>query len=277
MQNANVDGQGWIFGKWQVGPDTWVITNRWQNFMYLLIGQEKALLIDTGYGEGNLREFVEQITKKPVIVLNTHGHFDHTGGNAWWPEAWMTAESLQTARTTFAPIHDEWFAQKPFQDYKTHIVRDGDRIDLGNRIVEIISIPAHHEGSIAVLDKEARLLFTGDELESGQVLLFVRNQNMHIREAAAAHKSNMERLKARRSEFDALCPAHNGQFLNPDVYLDDFIALDQKLICKTAEIMPDTSGFGFPAHTAGSFWETFGPLERAQYGQASIVYMKERE
>lgn len=277
MHDKNIDEQGFLFGKWQVRPDTWVITNRWQNFMYLLIGEKKALLIDTGYGEGNLRAFVEQITNKPVMVLNTHGHFDHTGGNAWWPEAWMTEESAKSARTTFAPVHDEWFSEKPYRDYQTHFVRDGDKFDLGNRVVEMISIPAHHEGSVAVLDKNARLLFTGDELESGQVLLFVRDRDMHIREAAAAHKRNMERLKARRIEFDALCPAHNGLFLDPDVYLDDFIALDEKLSQGTAEIMPDTAGFGFPAYTAGTFWERFGPLERVQYGQASIVYRKEQE
>ena len=82
-RNANIDKDGLLFGKWCTMPGVWTLTNRWQNFMHLLVGQEKALLIDTGYGEGNFREIVESITDKPVMVVDTHGHFDHTGGNAW--------------------------------------------------------------------------------------------------------------------------------------------------------------------------------------------------
>uniref|UniRef100_UPI004055FD05 hypothetical protein n=1 Tax=Acetatifactor sp. TaxID=1872090 RepID=UPI004055FD05 len=54
----NQDERGNLFGKWQIAKDTWCITNRWSNFMYLLIGEEKALLIDTGTGEGNIRKLL---------------------------------------------------------------------------------------------------------------------------------------------------------------------------------------------------------------------------
>lgn len=277
FRNQNIDADGLLFGKWKLTADTWVITNRWQNFMYLLIGQERALLIDTGYGEGNLREMVQSITDKPVIVLNTHGHFDHTGGNAWWDSAWMTAEAEKIARHTFCSQHDVWFAEKPHQDYKVHQVADCDRINLGGRCVEIIAIPAHEESSIAILDSHARLLFTGDELEAGQVLLFTRGRGLSLEEVAQRHKNNMLRLKARRGEYDFLCPAHNGVMLEPDTYLDDFIALDTAIIDHTALPQPDTAGFGFPAsakETKGTFAQ-FEPLARMQYGQASIIYQVE--
>lgn len=273
----NVDEIGSLYGTWQIAEDTWVITNRWQSFMYLLIGEARAMLIDTGYGEGNLRAVVESITKKPIMVLNTHGHYDHTGGNGCWSDAWMSKEAFSIARQGFAPIHAQWAAEKPYPDYQMHVVEDGERIDLGGRSVEIIAIPAHNESSIAVLDKKCRLLFTGDELESGQVLLFVRNQNGGVREVAAAHKRNMQRLKSCRAEYDALCPAHNGTMLAPDIYLDDFIALDEALIAGTAQPMPSTVGFGFPPDTSGSFWETFGPLVRVQHGRASILYCMEEK
>lgn len=276
-ENVNFDAQGQLFGKWKLNADTWVITNRWQNLMYLLIGEEKALLIDTGCGEGNLRAFVEEMTQKPVMVLNTHGHFDHTGGNAWWEEAWMTAPAVSIARQTFSPQQAEWFAAMPHQNYREHIVADGDKLDLGGRVVEIIAIPAHEESSVAVLDKHARLLFTGDELESGQVLLFTKQGGPPLSALAAAHKANMERLKARRAVFDFLCPAHNGTMLEPDTYLDDFIALDAALQNGTARVMPHTGGFGFPpyAETSGSVFAQFAPMRRAQHGQASIVYRVE--
>jgi hydroxyacylglutathione hydrolase len=70
-----------IFGSymsWKLNENTWIINfmNGSQN-MYLLEGREKALLIDTGWGAGNLRALVEKLTSKPVIVTNTHGHLDH--------------------------------------------------------------------------------------------------------------------------------------------------------------------------------------------------------
>lgn len=277
--SSNIDKNGMLFGKWKIKPDTWVITNRWQNFMYLLIGEEKALLIDSGYGEGNIREFVEQITDKPIMVLNTHGHFDHTGGNAWWTEAWMAESAVPIARKTFEPVHDEWFNAKPHTNYRENIVKDGDLIDLGKRKLDIIAIPAHNESSIAILDWQTRLLFVGDELESGQVLLFVRNKNISLHDVATAHKANMERLKARRSDYDALCPAHNGVMLDPDTYIDDYIKLAEELINGTANTMPNTAGFGFQPDVAeeGGFFAEFGRLERVQHGQASFIYIKDNK
>lgn len=277
QRNLNIDAHGMLFGKWKLKTDTWVLTNRWSNFMYLLIGREKALLLDSGYGEGNLRELVEQITDKPVMVMNTHGHFDHTGGNAWWSEAWMTRDAVPLSRQTFEPLHDVWLSTKPHRDYRENIVRDGDKFDLGGRVVEVISVPAHSESSIALLDSAARLLFTGDELESGQVLLFSTLGGDTVHQLAQRHRANMQKLKARRSEYDFICPAHNGTMLDPDTYLDDFIALDDELLAGTAHIMPDTGGFGFPPGaeaTKGTF-ASFGKLERVQHGQASIVYTKE--
>lgn len=271
---SNQDEMGNLFGKWQIAPDTWCLTNRWANFIYLLIGEEKAMLIDTGSGEGNIREFVETITDKPVMVVNTHGHFDHTGGNSCWSEAWMTKAAAANAKVPFSPMHEEWFRSKKYPDYQIHELKDGDIIDLGNRQIEVIAIPAHSEGSIALLDKSIRALFTGDELESGQVLFFVRDHILPVEEVAALQKKNMEKLLSRRSEYDRIWPAHNGTPLLPDVYLKDFIALDEQLIAGTATIMENTGGFGFPTDTSGGKgpFSQYGNLKRAQYNTASVVY-----
>lgn len=277
-RNANIDQDGLLFGKWCTMPGVWTLTNRWQNFMHLLVGEEKALLIDTGYGEGNFRQVVESITDKPVMVVNTHGHFDHTGGNALWEAAWMAEGSQASARIPFSEEQQRWYDAKPHKDYQIHILKDGDIIDLGGKIVEVLSIPAHQEGSIALLDKTDRLLFTGDELESGQVLLFVRDNNLPLEQVVSAHKANMEKLAARRAEYDFICPAHNGAMLQPDIYLKDFIALDRAILEGTAAVQPDTAGFGYAPYQVGdSTFAKMGPQERVQHGQASIVYLKKEE
>ncbi len=274
---VNQDLYGNLFGKWQIAPNTWCITNRWANFIYLLVGEEKAMLIDTGSGEGDIRAFVETITDKPVMVVNTHGHFDHTGGNSCWSEAWMSKEAAECAKIPFSPMHEEWFRSKPYPDYQIHVLKDKDIIDLGNRQIEVIAIGAHSEGSIALLDRTGRALFTGDELESGQVLWFVRDHALPPKEVAALHKRNMEKLLMYRKEYDWLWPSHNGVPLMPDTYIQDFITLDEQVIAGTAQIAPNTGGFGFVTDTtkAGGSFSEYGKLVRATYKTASVIYSEE--
>ena len=89
-----------IFGNytaWEAKEGTWFINfmNGSEN-MYLLEGKEKALLLDTGYGAGNLRAFVEKLTDKPVIVANSHYHPDHAAGNGEFEDAAReTREALE--------------------------------------------------------------------------------------------------------------------------------------------------------------------------------------
>ncbi len=271
----NQDAIGNFFGKWLIAENTWCITNRWANFMYLLVGEERAMLIDTGTGEGNIRKFVETITDKPIMVVNTHGHFDHTGGNFWWPEAWMKQETISYAREAFADREEEWFADKDYPQYAIHTLEDEEIIDLGNRKVEVIAIGAHNEGSIALLDRKSRALFVGDELESGQVLMFLREDKKSLREIVALHKKNMEKLKSIRTEYDYIWPAHNGVPLMPDAYLEDYITLDEQLIEGRAKIVENTGGFLFFPDVLDSPFAEYAPLERVEYGLAAIVYKKE--
>lgn len=275
QREKNMDQKGALFGRWKVRNGTWMLTNRWLNMMYLLEGEKKAALIDTGYGEGNIREYVESITDKPVIVICTHGHMDHTGGNGWWPQVYMAPEGKAASKVFLNQEQEQWWKNMPFPDYDVIPVGDGDKIDLGGRILEIITIPAHHESSIAILDHKERLLFTGDELESGQVLYFVRDKNISLKEVAQAHLTNMEKIYKRRQEYDVLCPAHNGAMLEPDTYILDFMELDRQLIEGNARLMPDEGGFGWAPDShkkQDPFFDQYSILRRAEYGQASVVY-----
>ena len=268
--------QGMIYGSWSIRPGVWVLTNGWQNFQYLIIGQKRAALIDTGYGQGNIRSVVEQITNLPITVINTHGHFDHTGGNGCWDTAWMAAASREDCKRGFAPIHATWAAEKPFPDYEICVLEDGARIDLGGETLEVLAIPAHHDGSIALLARASRLLFTGDEFESGQVLILKKRSDPDFLPTIARHRANAERLLSSRGEYDYLFPAHNGYMLDPDRYLRDFIALDSDILAGIAAERVDTAGFNYPADAiaSGSGFGSFGPQTRVFHGVASIVYIE---
>ena len=261
----NIGEHGYIYGKWQFAPDTWVINFGGSLYCYLLVGEEKAMLIDTAYGVGDLRAMVESITDKPVMVCNTHGHFDHTGGNALWPDAWMSEQAAVDAKKAFGEEMQRKFEAMPHPDYTIHTLQDGDVIDLGGRTVEIVAIGCHHPGSLAYIDSKSRCVFTGDELESGQVL-YLRT-DLTAKEQAALHKQNMEKLLAKESQYDLVCPAHNGSPIVKQ-YIRDFITLDSQIMAGTQTVQPDLAGNGF-APTQ----EMLGrKAQRAQFGGASACY-----
>ena len=83
MKNANVTNEGSIYGTYYTEYGAWGIQTR-NVTCYLLLGREKAMLIDTAYGEGDLPALIASITSLPLIVVNTHGHYDHTSGNAFF-------------------------------------------------------------------------------------------------------------------------------------------------------------------------------------------------
>jgi len=90
-------------------------------------------------------------------------------------------------------------------DYPVTIVGDGDKIDLGNRELEVIEIPAHAPSSIALLDSKRRILFGGDEVARGVMLYW---QQPEPQPTVEQHARNMEKLLKRRGEFDSVCSGH---------------------------------------------------------------------
>lgn len=230
-----------IFGSymsWKLNNDTHIISFMGgSQFMYLLEGDEKALLIDTGWGAGNLRPFVEKLTSKPVLVTNTHGHLDHSGGNGEWESIMM----LPSAEADLFMCHRLPFdvSKLPYPNYERKIVCDGDVIDLGGRTIELMDISAHSNGSLAYLDRKNGYLFVGDELESAQVLMYeteaVPGYTFDLDQRLRAHHSNMLRIKGLQGVWNTLLPAHNGTPIS-HAYLDDFIALVEHIYSGDAVI-----------------------------------------
>ena len=121
---------------------------------YLLAGTDSALLVDTGMTLTDARAIAEGLTDKPVKLLNTHGDPDHIAGNGAFPGFFMH------------PAEEE--------NYRAHggageiiPVRGGDVLDLGGREIEIVELPGHTPGSIALLDRSRRVLISGDAIQAG--------------------------------------------------------------------------------------------------------------
>lgn len=244
---------------WEMQKDTYIFNFGGSVCMYLLVGADKALLIDTAYGYGDIPGMIRKITDRPVEVVNTHNHGDHTGGNPFFPEVHLFRPPFM-----MMPLPGGRPASElPYPRYRKIAINDGHVFDLGGgREVEVITIPAHNESSIALLDRQKRLLFTGDELEAGQVLMF-EDAKTQIR----AHLANMQKLWGRRADFDGLCPAHNGAPVNPDLIMD-FIRLDESILAGKPNLVEDPF---FPKMLTKMKGDQLQGL-RAEYGKAAIVY-----
>lgn len=198
----------------KVAPGTWKILSA-GDYSYLVEGENEAVAIDTGYGAGNIRTYLQTLTDKPVRnVINTHSHFDHTANNGYFEKAYMAEAGIPMATIPFKSFEGIDF----IQDYPRIPVQEGFVYDLGGRTLEVFLIPDHTPDGIAMLDRKERLLFTGDEfMAMGKTL----NVSLHT------FYGYLEKLMAHRAEFDRICA---GAGLFDASFLDGFYACAKHIL-----------------------------------------------
>ena len=176
----------------------WVIEEEFVR-SFVLEGDERVLLVDTGLGKGNIKDFVESLCGKPVFVLITHSDGDHVGCNALFDEIYMH------------PAEFSSYAAKGFDTSTIEPIWEGDVIDLGNRVLEVIHIPGHTPGSIALLDRENRFIITGDPVQDGAIYMFGNARDIN------AYIASIDKLLTYSDAFDTIYPSHGTLALKPDI------------------------------------------------------------
>lgn len=239
---------------------------------YLLEGREEAWMIDAGEDSENIRVFAQGLTDLPISkVINTHSHFDHTGGNGYFDTIYATKGIARSAKNTMgAP------AERFPLDYQFTYVRDGDVLDLAGRPLRVITLDCHSPEDLVILDTENRMLFSGDEVEAGQVLLLPgyaeKPGQIHAKPAGSVETClrGMERMWALREAFDIICPGHNGTPIDPS-YLEAFITLCKGIMAGEIVGTADCSGKTYHAGMQHYPYPGAG-YRRAAYKGASLVY-----
>lgn len=166
---------------------------------FLLTGTNKALLIDSGFHVSNMKEIAESLTSLPVKLLNTHADRDHVASNNEFGAFYMSmAEAAnyyhgENRLGTVVPIEH------------------GDKLDLGDRELEIIGLPGHTPGSIAILDVKNRVLISGDPIQDGNIFMFGVQRELH------AYVLSLKRLESYKDRFDTIYPAHGSFPVSPDL------------------------------------------------------------
>lgn len=215
--------QDW-FEVYQVADDVFAIyePGQFEEVMsFLIVGTEKALLFDTGLGIGDMRRVVEQLTDLDIIVLNSHTHYDHIGSNFQFETIYgrdtdyTRGRSAGSGNDAVAGFLREGWVWKSLpdgfvaSDYRSRpftidrVIDEGDVIDIGGRRLEIMNTPGHAPDSICLLDRENRLLFTGDTFYLAP--LYTHLEGSSFEDYARSAK----RLAGVADSIDAALTSHN--------------------------------------------------------------------
>jgi hydroxyacylglutathione hydrolase len=266
----------------QFKKNTWEIDEFDCASMFLLIGTEKAMLIDCGMGIGDLRGAIEMITDKPLIVGITHGHIDHTANGRQFDELWIHPKdqgkpipmSLERRRydTEHIAQRQKGHIGAPYNMFHLypydinvdlrepgleekmpviHDLYDGQQFDLGGgRIVTAYECPGHSAGEMVFLDEATRSLFAGDAI----------NFNLGIGavplEAALRY---LRRIEAMRDQYDGIYNGHHD-FRALGAPLDDDCLPNIIALCE--EVLEGH----YSEVTVPNFWGNPLPLTRTPVG-----------
>ncbi|HEY2773456.1 MAG TPA: MBL fold metallo-hydrolase [Candidatus Binatia bacterium] len=144
-----------------------------QDTMYVIKGESRAILVDTGSGTRDVAFIADKVTKNPMTAVASHVHYDHIGSHGSFHQVAMI--DLPETR---AATRDNYYSPplskslEPFASgfHVTEWWKPGDVIDLGNRKIEIVHIPGHSSDEIALVDRANRYAFVGDHLYGGTLL-----------------------------------------------------------------------------------------------------------
>lgn len=233
-------------------------------FAHLIPGENAAILLDTGFGIGDLKSMVESLTSLPIIVVNTHNHGDHTMGNPQFSKVYiheLDAPGLYRMMempTREVPPEDQReykYVQKDLvqpRPYEVVSFQDGYVFDLGGGYeFEVFHLPGHSPGGIALLDKKRRILFSGDALVwTPTLILSWPGMPFTPYHTVEKFREGLTRLISRMDDFDLIYPGHSRQGL-PTTLVTDMAACCDELLAGDTTVHYRIMGSGSPVHVHG--------------------------
>lgn len=199
----------------KIAENLWIIEQKGVR-SFLLTGYDNAILVDTCFG-GDILSVCRSLTSQPITLITTHADPDHMGCDAQFPKQHLQEADFERYESrSKTPLH-------------AVSMQEGDIFDLGDYQLEVIRIPGHTPGSIALLDRARRFLISGDTVQAGCIFMHGEGRDL------AAFRSSIEKLDAMRREgiFDTVYPSH-GEAIVPADILEDHLALADEVLKGTA-------------------------------------------
>lgn len=190
MPQKTKQQRGVIMDMTRVSENTYRFDEEGVRF-FLLLGEEKALLIDSGMQVHNAKELVQKVTDLPIELFNTHADIDHIGSNSEFDSVMMAPAELVNYRM-------------PHTSQTIFPVYDGDIIDLGGRRLKAIALPGHTPGSTALLDISSGMLFSGDPIQDGRIFMFGPMRDI------SAYILSLKRLLQSGEQIRQIYPSHGS-------------------------------------------------------------------
>jgi len=219
---------------------------------YLIVGEKRALLFDTGMGISDIKAVTSELTTLPIAVLNSHTHNDHVGGNWEFSNVYgMDTEftrknalgSREDAQAEITPeqicgtlptgFNPKVYATRAWKITAT--MGDGEKFDLGGRTIEVLATPGHTPDAIALIDRANGLLFTGDTYYPAPIWLFRPETDL------AAYAASIRRLASLEPQVKLVLGAHNIPVARPSVLRRLVTAFDEVHAGKV-QASPDSGG-----------------------------------
>lgn len=212
--------------RYQISDRFYVLNEVNSAHLYLFVGDEKALLFDTGYGFTDYRHLIQEVTDLPLIVVCSHGHDDHVLGCFQFPQAYIGKEDLKLclsndntpqrekqilSRRNKTPNIDalvdrEAYFATTLKNCEFLFAEDGDVFDLGGLRLIVYPIPGHTKGSIGLYCPELKAVFTGDTMEFEHKLVY--GQKMTVSAPPYAFIRALSRLE--KLDIETVWPAHGS-------------------------------------------------------------------
>ena len=225
-----------------IDESTYIISEyqHWEEtHCYLLIGSERALLIDTGLGVCNIYEQVRKLTDKPVTAVATHIHWDHIGGHKYFSNFYAHEAELDWLNGKFPlptqavknmvadrcklPEDFDISKYEIFQGKPSRVLDDGDTIDLGERTIQAFHTSGHSPGHLCFWEAEKGYLFSGDLVYKG--ILFANYPSTDPQ----SYLDSLEKIAALPTK--RIFPGHHSLDIGPEIVMrmrDAFRDLDAK-------------------------------------------------
>ncbi len=199
---------------------------------YLIIGDKKAFLIDTCAGIGNIEEEIRNITKKPLIVVNSHAHPDHCGANYIFGKIYASEiTKKELLRYKFSEINkaydykidllgDIYDDNQTEEDikYNIEVIDENTIFNLGNIEIECINTPGHTMGCMSFYIPSLKIIFTSDFIKPG-VWVFLENSDINL------YRKSLEKVS--KIEIDAIYGGHIFEKQEKQIIFDLIKCVDE--------------------------------------------------
>lgn len=242
----------------------------------LIEGDEKALLIDTGTGYGNLRETVESMTDKPVEVFITHAHGDHVGGSYLWDKVYVNERELPLYRkdtaegraNSIGSMMKQRMYTEPMGPYTVVEPRqiefvnvdEGDEFHLGGVDLEVVSMPGHTPGSLGLVNYKERYLVTGDAICRGTLVF--GEEKKALTDYAKVLRKLIDRFEGK---VDYLLESHGP---SPDQF---------SMVNGTLDAVEGVLSGKYPGYVDWRFGKYLGEIEFDDTGRKGMMFRGKEE